>query len=379
MSINNIEVMPIDHIFKYIMGSKTKSVSTINGKEYLYFGGAGYFQLQSHPELIEAAAGALVKYGFACGTSRTITGTTNLLLELEESLAAYFGTEAAAYLPSGYLSNIAGFQALAQLDLFDIIFIDEGSHYCNIDGALLSGKTLLKFKHLDINDLKAKIEENSIKKMKPLIATDGLFPIWAELAPVDEYLKLAEIYNGAVWVDDSHSVGILGEQGRGIFEYYGLSSDRLFMGATLSKAFGAYGGFVTGNVSFIDQVHTGNVMTGSSSPPSSSVAAALKGLEIIRKHPELRKKLWGNAAYLKNKLGELGIQVENNYLPIVTFALGKKENMQELHASLMEKGIYIQHVNYVGAGANGVLRIVVSSEHTKEQMDYLVESLKGLI
>lgn len=379
MSTDNITLLPNNKMFKYIMDSKTKTVSTINGKDYLYFGGAGYFQLQSHPELIKAAAEALVKYGFACGTSRTITGTTNLLLELEQSIADYFGTEAAAYLPSGYLSNIAGFQALAKLDIFDVVYIDDGSHYCNIDGALLSGKTVIQFKHRDINDLRNKIEENSKNSKRPLIASDGLFPIWAELAPVHEYLKLAETHNGAVWIDDSHSVGILGELGRGIFEYFGLNSNRLYMGATLSKAFGAYGGFVTGNAAFIDQVKTGNVMTGSSSPPSSSVAAALKGIELIQQHPDMRINLRENAIYLKNKLKDLGIQVDNNYLPIVTFTMGNKGNMQELHTSLMEKGIYIQHVNYRGAGANGVLRIVVSSEHTKEQMDYLVESLMGLI
>ena len=220
--------MLVNNSFKYIMNSKTGTVTNINGKDYLYFAGSGYFQLQSHPYVINAAVDAVLDYGIASATSRTITGTTNLLLELEQSIADYFETEDAAYLPSGYLSNIAGFQALDKLGIYDTIFIDEGSHYCNVEGALISGKKVIQFKHRDFHDLRNKIKEATKSGKKPLIASDGIFPIWAELAPVEEYLKLAEEFNGAVWIDDSHSVGILGENGRGIFEYFNLKSERLF-------------------------------------------------------------------------------------------------------------------------------------------------------
>lgn len=379
MSIKNTNTILPENSFKYIMGSKTGTIANINGKDYLYFAGAAYFQLQSHPEVIKAAIDATLKYGIASGTSRAITGTTHLLLKLEQNIAEYFGTDDAVYLPSGYLSNIAGFQALEKSGIYDLIFIDESSHYCNAEGALISGKQVIKFKHRDINDLRKKIKESIKNDEKPLIASDGLFPIWANLAPVDEYLKIAEEFNGAVWIDDSHSVGILGENGRGIFEYFGLDSERLFMGATLSKAFGAYGGFVTGNSKFIKHVKSGNVLTGSSSPPNASVAAALKGIEIIKNNPEMRKKLWDNAAYLKKGIKGLGIATDENYLPIVTFTSDSMKSMQQLHKALMDKDIYIQYVKYVGSGSEGVLRIVMTSEHTKKQIDYLILSLKELI
>ncbi len=365
--------------FQYIMDSKVGTHTTINGKDYLYFAGTGYFQLQSHPAMIQAAVDATMKFGIGSATSRSITGTTNLLLELEQKIADFFGTEDAAYLPSGYLSNMAGFKVLERLDVFDIIFIDESAHYSNTSGALGIGKKVIKFKHLDPNDLRGKIKKYSKNGEKPLIASDGLFPIWAELAPVVDYLKIAEEFNGAVWVDDAHGVGILGENGRGIYEYFHLNSERLFMGATLSKAFGAYGGFVTGNFQFINILKSGDVMTGTSSPPHAMVSAALKGLELVNNNPELRRRLWDNAIYLKNKIKDLGIAVSDNYLPIVTFVTGNSKKMQNIQHLLMNKGIYIQFVKYRGSGVDGVLRIVITSEHTKEEIDFLVSALGRLL
>ncbi len=364
-----------DSSFPYVMESKLRTVTTINGKEYLYFAGTGYFQLQSNPEIIDEAVAAIRTYGIGSATSRTINGTTPLILKLEQRIADFFHTEDAAYLPSGYLSNLAGFQALEKMDIYDVIFIDENAHYSNISGALATGKKVVKFKHLDVKDLKIQIKKYLKKGRKPLIASDGLFPIWAEIPPVPEYLKIAEKYDGAVWVDDAHGVGILGENGRGVYDYFQLKSERLCMGATLSKAFGAYGGFICGDDRFIRTVKSGNVMTGTSSPPSAMVGAALRGLELVKNNSKFLKRLRSNALYLKAKLKESGIAVENNYLPIVTFSTGSSEKMQNIQRWLMEKGVHIQFVKYVGSGDDGVLRMVVSSAHSKEEIDFLVTSI----
>ena len=361
--------------FKYITESKLQPFTTINGKEYLYFAGTGYFQLQSHPEMIEAAVAATREFGIGSATSRTINGTTPLLLTLENKIAEFFQTEDAAYLPSGYLSNLAGFQALDKMGMYDVIFIDESAHYSNTAGALATGKRVIKFKHLDSGNLEKKITENIKKDEKPLIVSDGLFPIWAEVAPVPDYLKIAQKYNGAVWVDDAHGVGILGQNGRGVYDYFQLHDDRLFMGATLSKAFGAYGGFIAGNKTLIDAVNTGSVMTGTSSPPAAMVGAALKGLKLVKNNPEFLQKLHNNALYLKNKLRAAGIAIADNNLPIVTFSVGNGKKMENIQQTLMKDGIYIQYVKYVGSGTDGVLRMVISSAHTKNEIDLLVSSL----
>ena len=361
------------------MNSAAGTKTIINGMEYLYFAGTGYYQLNAHPELIKAAGEATLKHGISAATSRAITGTTPLILEIEKKVAEYYDTEDAAYLPSGYLSNIAGLEALDKMNAFDLIFIDEGSHYCNIEGAKVVGKPVIPFKHRNVEDLKLKLSNNLKSTKKPLIVSDGLFPVWGKLAPVDSYLELAEQYDGLLWIDDAHGVGILGQNGRGSYEHFGLKSDRLFMGATLSKAFGAYGGIIPGNADFIKHVRSGSVMHGSTSPMNAAVAAGIKGLELVKDNPELRKKLWKNAQYLKEGLKSLGIESEDNCLPIVAFAPGDPATMTRIHEALMDQGIYIQYSKYRGSGNDGVLRIVVFSTHTIAQIDILINSLKNLL
>ena len=361
------------------MNSAAGTETVINGKKYLYFAGTGYFQLNSHPDLNKAASEATLKYGISSSTSRAITGTTPLILEIEKKIAEYFDTEDAAYLPSGYLSNIAGLEALDKMNAFDIIFIDEDSHYCNIEGAEVVGKPVIRFKHRSVEDLEFKLSNNLKLNEKPLIVSDGLFPVWGNPAPLDGYLELAENYDGLIWIDDAHGVGILGQNGRGTYEHLGLKSERLFMGATLSKAFGAYGGIIPGNADFIKHVRSGSVMHGSTSPMNAAVAAGIKGIELVNDNPEMRLKLWENARYLKAGIKSLGIDSDNNCLPIVAFTLGDSETMIRMHEALMDKGIYIQYSKYRGSGNDGVLRIVVFSTHTKAQIDFLIDSLKKIL
>jgi len=361
---------------EYIINSKLNTSVELNNKNYLYFGGAGYYILQSNPEMIEAAVKAVTEFGIGSASSRTLTGTTNLLIKLENDIADFFGTQGAVYLPSGYLTNIAAYQALDQLGLYDIVFIDSKSHYCNADGAKIQRKKIVEFLHCDIDDLKIKIKKHCKKGLKPLIASDGVFPVNGDLAQVNEYLKLAEQYNGIVWIDDSHGVGILGESGRGTFEHFNLKSNRIYMGGTLSKAFGAYGGFIVGNYDFIKTVRTGNVLTGSSSPPNAAVAAGIKGIELIKKNPAWRKNLWENATYLKNELQKAGISTQHKCIPIVSFNVGNSDRMQKIQEEIMEAGIFIQFIKYIGSGDSGTLRIVVNAFHSKEDINQLLKQLK---
>jgi len=379
MLVESSKIKKVENNFKYVMESPLGTETYINGKKYLYFAGTGYYQLQTHPEIIKAASDAILKYGIGSATSRAITGTTNLIIKLEQKIADFFETEDAAYLPSGYLSNIAGIQALDKMNLFDKIFIDENSHYCTFEGAVLSQKPLIKFKHRDSSCLQRKIQEYLNNNEKPLIVSDGMFPIWAEIAPIDKYLEIAEKYNGIIWIDDAHPVGILGKNKRGTYEHFNLKSDKLYMGATLSKAFGAYGGIIPGSKEFISYVKKGSVVTGSNSPMNAAVAAGIKGLEIVRNNPEIHEKLSENTYFLKQGLKSIGIPVDDNHIPIVAFTLSSADKMQRVHQALMNKGIYIQYVNYVGSGENGALRIVITSSHSKKQIDYLVNCLKEII
>jgi len=355
----------------------------LDGMKYLYFAGTSYFQLHTHPDVVQAAVDATHKFGMGSATTRQMSGTTPLLRKVEERLASYFNAEDAVYLPSGYLSSLAGMKALDELGMYDAIFLDDGSHYSLLQGARASGKPVIPFRNRDLKDLESKISGHLDADQHPLIATDGLFPVIAKLAPVVDYQDLAKKYQGAVWVDDAHGVGILGAHGRGTCEALGARSDRIYLGATLSKAFGSYGGIIVGPGPFINQVRTGSVMTGSNSPLNAAVAAGIAGLQLVQDNPGMRKKLWTNARYLGENLGHLGITSESKYIPemhgtipIASFSYGDAETMQSIHHYLMEQGIYIQYTDYKGAKPGGVLRIVVSSAHKKVEIVRLASALK---
>ncbi|MCK5066564.1 MAG: pyridoxal phosphate-dependent aminotransferase family protein [Bacteroidales bacterium] len=371
------------HRQHHIMEGRTGTEVILNGLKYLYFAGTSYFQLHTHPDVVNAAMDATHKYGVGSATTRVMTGTTPLLLKIEDKLAGYFNTEDAVYLPSGYLSSLAGLKALDEMGTYDVIFLDEGSHYSLVEGAIATGRPVIPFRNRDPKDLELKISEHLGSGQRPLVATDGLFPVIAKLAPVRDYLDLAVKHQGVIWIDDAHGVGILGAHGRGTCEALGARSDRIYLGATLSKAFGAYGGIIMGSGSFINKVRSGSVMTGSSSPMNAAVAAAIKGLELVQENPGLRKKLWKNARYLNESLGQLGITSESRFIPemhgtipVASFSYGDAANMKSIHNYLMEQGIYIQYTKYKGAGPGGVLRIVVSSSHKKVEIVRLTTALK---
>ncbi|WP_430817391.1 aminotransferase class I/II-fold pyridoxal phosphate-dependent enzyme [Carboxylicivirga sp. RSCT41] len=365
--------------FKYILEGPTGATTNIQNKEMLYFAGVGYFQLHNHPDIIKASIDALQKYGISSATSRSGIGTTDLLLELDTKIAEFFDTDDAVYLPSGYLSNIAGIQALKAMGRFDIIFMDEVVHYCNEEAALTAGVPIFTFKSRDSKDLEHQIKTHLKASEKPLIVSDGMFPVWAWMAPIPEYLAIAEKYNGVIWVDDAHPVGIIGTNGRGTYDYFKLKSDRLFMGATLSKAFGAYGGFIPGSEEFIYHVKHGHVIDGSSSPVSAAAGAALKGLQLVGENPQWREQIRKNAVRLKDGLRAIGLEIEHNDFPITSFKVGGAEQMQKIHAELFKRNIYIQYTKYIGAGPEGVLRTVMFSTHTNEQIDHLLDNLKTII
>ncbi len=368
---------------QFIMEGRTGTTVQLNGKNYLYFAGTSYFQLHTHPDVLRASMDATQKYGMSSATTRQLSGSTPLLQKLEDKLAGYFNAEDAVYLPSGYLISLAGLKALDELGSYDLIFLDEGSHYSLLEGAMATGKPVVPFRNRDVKDLESKIAEHLKADQHPLIATDGLFPVNAKLAPVDKYQDLAKKHQGVVWVDDAHGVGILGSHGRGTCEALGARSDRIYLGATLSKAFGAYGGLIVGPRDFIRQVRSGSVFTGSNAPLNSAVAASIKGLELVQDHPGLRKKLWTNARYLAENLGLLGIPQESRYIPemhgtipIASFSNGDIQQMRAIHDYLLEQGIYIQLTDYHGAEPGGVLRIVVSSSHRKVEIVRLTTALK---
>ncbi|MFA3781818.1 aminotransferase class I/II-fold pyridoxal phosphate-dependent enzyme [Melioribacteraceae bacterium 4301-Me] len=363
----------------FLMESAPGAQTIINGKLYNYFGGTSYYELHNNKEVINAAIKALNKYGINSSSSRNSYGTTPLLLEVEKQAAEFFNCEDSVYLASGFLSDIAAVQALVNMNLFDSVFIDEISHYSNNYAAKISGKKINKFSHLNPNDLEEKIKKTLKKGGRPLVITDGIFPITGKIAPIKLYLNIVKKYDGIMWIDDAHALGVIGENGRGTAEHYKLKSKRLYFGGTMSKALGGFGGIIPGSKKFILEIKQSYTQFGSTPPPSSAAAASLMGLKILKENPQMKIKLWENARKLKNGLKNLGVEVDDSVVPIAAFNLDSYESMRRVHQRLMEKRIMIQLINYIGAGKSGSLRIVVFSTHTEEQIEHLLYELGKIL
>lgn len=360
------------------MESAPGAFTKFNGKVYSYFGGTSYFELHKNEIVISSAIEAIKEYGISSSSSRSSYGTTQLILDVEKEAVEYFGSQAAVYLASGFLTDQAAIQAFVNLNMFDVIFIDEISHYSNEYSSRISGKPVYSYSHLNYNDLEEKIKTFCINQ-RPLIITDGVFPIMGSIAPLDKYSAIAEKYNGIVWIDDAHSIGVLGKNGKGTIEHYNLDSDKIFFGGTFSKAFGGYGGIIPGPECFIKEIKTNQIHSGSTPVPSAAAAASLTGLKLLKSNHELRNKLWANSKRLKNGLQSIGIITNETIVPIAAWAMKSKNEMEKLRKELMKRNILIQFVNYIGSGNLGVLRVVVFSSHTSEQIDNLIFELNKII
>ncbi len=363
----------------YLMESAPSTETVINGKRYLYFGGTGYYTLQNHPALMKAAAEALPRYGMHSATSRSIYGNTPLYSAVEKKAAEFFGTEDAAYIASGYLSNMAGFQGLAAIAKFDAVFADAGAHYSVIDFVRLLEVPVVTFAHGDPEDLGKQLRANLKPGQKPLVVSDGIFPLMGQIAPVPAYAEVSAPYDAWLWLDDSHGVGMLGSNGRGTYEHYSLKGDRFLYGGTFSKAFGSHGGVIPGKKEFVQAIRAGHVMNGATSPASPAAASALASMELLMQHPEMRTQLWKNARQLKTGMRQLGFKMDDTPVPVAAWTLKSSQDMDRIHQELMKRGICIQRAHYVGAGAEGVLRIVVFSSHTPEHIDQVLGELKKVL
>lgn len=380
-SLRDLLAQPAAAIKRYLMEAPPGTETVINGKRCLYFAGTSYYTLQNHPHVIRAAHEAIDKYGMHSSTSRASGGygNTPLYEEVENTAAKFFGTADAAYLASGYLTNVAALQTLREKHGFHVVFQDAMGHYSLVDFSRSFGLPVVTFAHRDPADLAAQLKTHLKAGQKPLVLSDGIFPVPGEIAPVPEYIKVLEPYDGFLWLDDCHAMGVIGENGRGTYEHLKTTGRNLFFGGTMSKAVGGYGGIVPTTTEIASAIRGGHIMAGATMPPSAAAGASVKGMQLLMAHPEWRTRLWANAKRLKDGVRAMGFPVNDTPVPVVSFPLKTREDMVRVHAELTQRGIVIQHSHYVGAGPAGVLRMVAFSTHTDEQIDRLLGTLKALV
>lgn len=300
-------------------------VITISGKELINLSSNNYLGLATDQRLIDAAVKAAQKYGVGAGAVRTINGTLELHVQLEEKLAAFKHTEAAIAYQSGFNCNMAAISAVMDKD--DAILSDELNHASIIDGCRLSRAQIIRVKHSDIDDLRAKAKEavESGKYKKVMVITDGVFSMDGDIAKLPEIVEVAEEFDLITYVDDAHGSGVLGK-GAGTVKHFGLSDKIDFQIGTLSKAIGVIGGYVAGKQKLIDwlKVRSRPFLFSTALTPAD-VAASITAIDILQSSTELHDRLWENGNYLKKGLKELGFDIGHSETPITPCVIGDEQ------------------------------------------------------
>lgn len=348
----------------------------IDGKKFLNFSGCNYLALTNHKELRDAAQRALDGgVGFSRYLVHAYGGNDPYFDAVEQEAAAFFGTEAAVYLPSGYMIGAAGFAAAAPE--FDVILLDETAHWCLVDAAKLTEKPICFFAHRSSTALAEKIEQLA-PGQRPLVVTDGAFATLGALPPLDEYAALIEPCNGKLLVDESHSGGVVGETGRGTVQHFGVE-DIAHVGVTLSKAFCGQGAVYVGSLECVERARACKPVRGSNSgtPISANVCAA--ALKFVRSNPSLCSELRDSAEYLRTRLREIGLDVPGTPTSIVAFSHGDFSDMRAIQESLFKDGIYVLHSNYIASGPGGVIRLSVFADHTTNHLDRVVQAIQAAL
>ncbi len=338
----------------------------------LYFSGCDYLRLARDPRLARAAVSSLKKNGLNVAASRRTTGNHKIYAELESALAKFFNAETATLLPDGYFAPLAAAQALA--GEFTHAFVDELAHGALLDAARMLDCPVKKFKHRDAAGL-AKLLAKCGRNARPIILTDGMFAHDGSVAPLREYRNILPS-RGMILVDDAHGAGVLGASGQGTLEFAGVSRQRIIQCTTLSKTFGAYGGVVLASRTVREKILSrSNAFIGTTPLPPPLAGAALTALKIFQREPARRKRLVQNTQYLRAKLRAAGWEISETPGPIVRLPALSETQAGDLKSRLLAAGIYPPFLKYSAASAPGIFRVVISSEHTRDQLDRLTAVL----
>ncbi|MCS7385042.1 MAG: aminotransferase class I/II-fold pyridoxal phosphate-dependent enzyme, partial [archaeon GB-1867-097] len=316
------------------------------------------------------------EYGVGAGAVRPISGTTDLHMEAEEKIAKFKHREAAILFQSGYTANVGTIPAIVGVE--DAILSEELNHGSIIDGCRLTKAKRLIYKHLDMDDLKAKLIEAKESRRR-LIVTDGVFSMDGDIAPLDKIVELAEKYDAIVYVDDAHGEGVLGDHGRGIADHFKLHDRVDIEMGTLSKAFGVIGGYIAGSselVEYLRQRARPYLLSSAPNPPD--VAAIIAAIDLLEESDEPVRRLWRNTEYFQSELKNRGFNIGNTKTPITPVMIGDEKKTQDLVKMLFsEYKIFVQAVVYpwVPRGTARI-RFQPNACHSIDNLKYVIDSLE---
>ncbi len=360
------------------ISSDQDTVVRMNGKDVLMFGSNSYLGLTNHPKLKKAAKAAIDKYGLGCAGSRFLNGTLDIHIELEQKLADFVGKDEAIVFSTGYQVNLGVISSV--LGRHDYVILDDLNHACIIDGARLSFAHQRKYRHNDMASL-----EKVLKNCKPesikLIVVDGVFSMEGDIAKLPEMVALAQKYNANVMVDDAHSLGVLGEGGRGTCNHFGLTDEVDLIMGTFSKSLASIGGFIASDFDTINFLkHNARSLIFSASIAPANAASVIAALEVIKEEPGRINALWDNTRYAMMGLKALGLETGRTETPIIPIYIRNDMKTFKLTAMLQKEGVFVNPVvSPAVASEDSLIRFSLMATHTKQQIDFALEKIEKVV
>lgn len=359
-----------------VLGTPQDTEITVDGKAVLNLSSNNYLGLTTHPRLKAAMVAATEKWGAGSGAVRTIAGTMAIHEELEARLADFKHTEASLVFQSGFTANLGVLQVLVKEG--DVIISDELNHASIIDGIRLSKAERSIFKHRDLEDLERHLEKHRDKRVK-LVVTDGVFSMDGDIAPLPGIVERAEAHGAVVMVDDAHASGVLGLNGRGTVNHFGLDGRVDLQMGTLSKAIGVLGGYVASAQSVREfLIYRARPFLFSTSHPPGVAAACMAALDVLLEEPQRIERLWKNTGRFKQGLKRLGFDTGPSETPITPVIVGKGVVANQLSDLLFQRGVFAQGIGYPTVPEGRArIRTIVTSAHTDAQLDRALEAFES--
>lgn len=346
----------------------------INGKDVLMFGSNSYLGLTNHPYVQDAAKAAIDKYGTGCAGSRFLNGTLDIHVELEEKLARFLGKESALIFSTGFQANLGVVSSIT--GRHDYIIIDEADHASIYEGTRLSFSKVLKFKHNNIESLErilASLPEESIK----LVIVDGVFSMEGDIVKLPAMIELCHRYEAMIMIDDAHGLGVLGEQGRGTADHFGLTNETDLIVGTFSKSLASLGGFVAADTQVIEHIkHTARSLIFSASATPASIASASAALDVMQNETWRIDALWDNTRFAMGYLQELGFDIGETQSPIIPIYIRDDNKTYLMTKMLMEEQVFVNPVVSPAVRAeDSLIRFSLMATHSYEQIETAINKI----
>ena len=360
--------------FYHAMESQHGTTVRLDGKDMIMLSSNDYLGLSFHPKVVESARAAILKWGTSTNGARISNGSRTFHLELEAKLAAFLGREACHVHAAGYLSCMSAVATFAQKG--DVIFADKNIHSCLWDGIRLSNATYERFSHNNPDDLREVIGASNPDSPK-LLVVEGVYSMEGHIARLPELAEIAEEHDCFMVLDDAHGFGVLGRQGRGTIDSFGLTDKVDVMCGSMSKSLASIGGFVASTRDVIEYLRSHSKQTTFSAALSPAQAgASMAALDVMQTEPQHLERLWANTKKYKAILKNLGLDIWDSETPAVPIVLGSKERVYMFWRALMEKGVFtVMSIAPAVPVGKDLIRTAISAMHTDEQLEKIAEAM----